>query len=240
MAHMALPDFAMSWHTAFTSPASGVKVTDNSFTVGVNATGYQLSCDWAGKPPQAGFGHYHLLLDKALVNMYCTPQATVSMQNVKPGMHTLEVLPALNDHAEVEMNGQNLSFDYQPTSPLPAIGDATDATKPAIKIISPNPGTVVSGAFDVVVQITGFHPNCDLYGKPDQAGYGHWHLNLDSNSGPMMGMGTMLGMSCETVFHATTTGLKAGQTHGLIAILVGNGHAPLMPEVTDKVDVTVG
>jgi hypothetical protein len=237
---MALPDYAMSWHTAFTSPASGVKITANSITVAVSNTGYQLSCAWAGKPNQAGFGHYHLLLDKALVNMFCTPQATVSLQNVKPGMHNLTVVPALDDHAEVEMNGQTLSFDYEPTNPLQVIADATSTAKPSIKILSPASGAVVSGAFDVSLQVTGYNLSCDLYGKPDLFGYGHWHLNLDSLSGPMMGMAGMMGMSCQNVIHVSTIGLHSGETHTLIAVLVGNGHAPLMPEVIDKVNVTIG
>jgi len=70
--------------------------------------------------------------------------------------------------------------------------------------------------------------------------YGHWHLNLDSMSGPMMGMGTMLGMSCTMTFQATTQGLKAGQTHTLIALLTDNGHAPLHPPVASEVTVMIG
>jgi hypothetical protein len=56
----------------------------------------------------------------------------------------------------------------------------------------------------------------------------------------MMGMGTMLGMSCSTVFQATTQGLKSGQTHTLIALLVDNGHAPLNPPIASEVTVMIG
>jgi len=237
---MAMPAYAMSYHTAFTAPADGIKVTENQLSVGVNVTGYTDSCDWAGRPPRQSFGHYHLLLDKALVNMYCTLNATVSLQNVKPGMHKLTVLPALNDHAEVEENGQTINFDYEPTSPLAELTDLPSSGPPSIKILSPKPGTTVSGTFDVTVLITNFKPDCDLYGKPDLAGYGHWHLNYDTASGAMMGMGGMQGMSCTTTLHASTVGLKTGETHTLIALLVDNGHAPLNPAVQDKVDVTIG
>jgi len=72
------------------------------------------------------------------------------------------------------------------------------------------------------------------------AGYGHWHANLDTSSGAMMGMGSMLGMSCTTTFHGTTTGLQPGETHTLIALPVDNGHAPLTPAAEDKVDVRIG
>jgi hypothetical protein len=179
-------------------------------------------------------------LDKALVNMFCTPTATITMQNVTPGMHTLTAVPALNDHAEVEENATSITIDYEPTNPLPTITNATFATAPSITILSPKNGATVSGSFDVVVKIVNFNPSCDLMGKPDVAGYGHWHLNLDSMSGPMMGMGTMLGMSCTTIFHASTQGLKSGQTHTLIALLTDNGHAPLHPTVASEVTVTIG
>jgi hypothetical protein len=240
-AAMALPAGAENLKVAITSPADGTKVTANSVTLGITATGYALSCDLAGKPDMSlANGHYHVLLDKALVNMFCTPTATVSLQNVKPGIHTLTVVPALNDHAEVMPNEKSIMIDYEPTSPLPTIVDDPAAGTPSIQIVSPAAGATVTGAFDVVVNISGFDPSCDLYGKPGVAGYGHWHLNLDTMNGPMMGMGTMLGMSCQTVFHASTAGLKPGSTHTLIALLADNGHAPLMPAVDAKVDVTIG
>ena len=237
---MAMPAYAMSYHTSFASPSDGVKVTGNELSVSVNASGYTDSCDWAGKPPQQGFGHYHLLLDKALVNMYCTANATVSLQNVKPGMHKLTVVPALNDHSEVDENGQTIAFDYEPTSPMPQLTDQTLGSPPSIKILSPKFGDTLSGPFDVTVQINNFKPSCDLLGKPDVTGYGHWHLNFDTTSGPMNGMGTMAGMSCTATVHTSTVGLKAGEMHSLVAILVDNGHAPLNPPISDKVDVTIG
>jgi len=236
----ALPEYAQGYHASFVSPTDGFTLTANTLPVTVTASGYDLTCALAGKPGVAGKGHYHLLLDKVLVNMFCTPGATVSMQNVKPGKHTLEVLPALNDHSEVEGHGQTINFDYKPTSPLPVIPDSTSTEKPAIKILSPRPGAVVSGTFDVTVSITGFHPSCDLMGKPDVLGYGHWHINLDTMTGPMLGMGTMMGMSCAGTFHATTAGLRSGETHTIIALLTDNGHAPLHPAVDDKLDVKIG
>ena len=239
-APMKLPAFTNSMKVAFTSPTTGVKITDNMISVKVDATGYRLACDAAGKPVTAGVGHYHLLLDKSLINMYCTPDATVSLQNVSPGMHALEVVPALNDHAEVMGAAQTLSFDYEPTNPAPAVTDASDASAPSIKIVSPKAGDTVKGDFDVVVEIANFHNSCDLYGKPSVAGYGHWHVNLNTTTGPMMGMGTMLGMSCQNVFHASTAGLASGSTQRVLALLVDNSHAPLHPSTMSAVQVKVG
>jgi len=240
MAMMHLPAYAQNMKVLITSPASGTKVTDNSVTLAVQASGYTPTCALAGKADQAGTGHYHILLDKALVNMYCQPVATISLQNVAPGMHTLTAVPTLNDHTEIDENGNSITIDYEPTHPLPTITGASFAGAPAITILSPKNGAVVSGTFDVVVKVTNYNLSCDLMGKPDVARYGHWHLNLDSMSGPMMGMGTMLGMACTTMIQATTQGLQAGQTHTLIALLTDNGHAPLHPPVASEVTVMIG
>jgi hypothetical protein len=236
---MPMQPGAEKMKVAISSPANGAKVTSNEVTLDVVATGFDLTCDLAGKPVQEGKGHYHVEIDKSLVNMYCTPQAKISLQNVKPGTHTLTVLPAQDDHAEVHENAASVTIDYEPASPLAEIKDASSTAKPSIKIISPKPGDTVSGNFDIVVEVQSFNLSCDLYGKPAVAGYGHWHLNLDSTSGPMMGMGTMAGMSCTKVFHASTAGLTPGSTHTLIPLLTDNGHAPLEPMVSDEVEVKI-
>lgn len=236
---MPMQPGAEKMKVAISSPANGTKVTANEVTLDIAATGFDLTCDLAGKPVQEGKGHYHVEIDKSLVDMYCTPQAKISLQNVKPGMHTLTVVPAQDDHAEVHENATSVTIDYEPASPLAEIKDASIAAGPSIKIISPKAGDTVSGNFDIVVEVQNFNLSCDLFGKPAVAGYGHWHLNLDSTSGPMMGMGTMAGMSCQTVFHASTAGLTPGSTHTLIPLLTDNGHAPFEPEVSDKVEVKI-
>ena len=79
-----------------------------------------------------------------------------------------------------------------------------------------------------------------LFGKPNLEGYGHWHLNLDSATGGMMGTGGMMAMSCTNTVRASTEGLKPGSTHTLIALLVDNLHVPLMPMVAARVTVRIG
>src|SRR5712692_7476112 len=120
----------------FVSPSSGTVVTGNSIDVNVQVSGFQMSCALAGKAPKAGFGHYHIELDHALVNMYCSDTATISLQNVAAGQHTLTVLPALNNHEEVTKGKEEMTFTYRPSSPPPAIASANVGT-PSIKILSP-------------------------------------------------------------------------------------------------------
>ena len=101
-----------------------------------------------------GVGHYHLLIDKSLVDMYCTPDATLSLQNLQPGSHTITALPALTNHMDVEMNASSVTIDYEPAHPVPAVTAATFSGPPAIKIVSPAKGAQLSGAFDITVQVT--------------------------------------------------------------------------------------
>src|SRR5215467_4904654 len=131
---MNLPAYAKDYKISITAPASGTKVTANTVTVTVAITGYTPTCALAGKADQAGAGHYHILLDKSLVNMYCQPSATISLQNVAPGMHTLTAVPTLNDHTEIEENATSITVDYEPTNALPAITNTTFTSPPSITI----------------------------------------------------------------------------------------------------------
>ena len=246
---LLLPARALAHHTGASkmpmigvrilSPSSGLVLHDNSLTVHVAFTHWQLSCAWAGKANKHGIGHYHVLLDGALVNMFCGSSATVSMQNVTPGNHTIMVLPADNNHDDMMYmkEAKKLTFTYKPTHALPVIKPAS-LGKPSITITSPANGQTVSGTFSVNVSVHNFNLSCALYGKQNLKGYGHWHLNHDTMAGPMMGMGTMLGMSCANSFQASTVGLKPGP-HTFFAILEDDQHAPLMPSVFGKVKVNV-
>jgi len=217
---------------------NGATITDNAVTVSVAARGWTMNCAEAGKPNKPGIGHYHIELDHALVNMFCTPNAAVSMQNVSAGQHTLTVLPAKNDHEEVKESAITFDFTYQPTNPLPPIGPGAATGQPSIRITSPASGTTVSGAFTVKVEISNFIVSGTLFGKAVVPGYGHWHLNVDSTTQGMMGMATMLGMSDSASFQASTEGLSPGK-HTFFAILVDNQHAPISPAVVAKVELIV-
>lgn len=222
------------------SPANGTRITDDVVRIRVSVSGFHDSCELAGTPNREGEGHYHVLLDKSLVNMFCTDASTVSLRNVTPGTHTLAVVPAQNDHAEVEGNAQTFTINYAPKVAPPAVTGAPVSGQLSIKILSPKSGATLSGPFDVTVAVSSnFRLSCELFGKPDVPGYGHWHLNYDRMTGPMMGMMTMAGMSCSKTFRASTAGLDRGSTHTLIALLADNEHAPLHPVVIDSVSVKI-
>src|SRR5215813_5768007 len=165
-----LPMGAKHMHVAILSPASGIKVTGNTVTVHVGVSGYKDTCDLAGKHVMGmeatRTGHYHVLLDGSLINMFCTPTAVVSLQNVKPGMHTLTVVPSLDGHQQVNASARSIMFDYAPAAPLPAVTGMMTMGKPSISIVSPNPGATVSGNFTVRVRVKDYRASCALYGKP--------------------------------------------------------------------------
>jgi len=235
---MEVPPWAMAMKVSIQSPATGTKITDNTVPVHVAMSGFQPTCA-SGFAPVQGEGHYHLLIDKSLVDMFCAPDATLSMQNLQPGTHTITAQPALTNHMDVEMNASSVTIDYEPTHPLPALTAATFAAAPSIKIMSPAKGAQLSGSFNITVQVSNYNVSCALEGKPDVAGYGHWHVNLETLNSGMMGMETMARMSCQNVLQMSTQGFPAGH-HLLIVYLTDDQHAPLMPEIMDSVDVNFG
>lgn len=207
------------------SPKPGATITGNSVSTAISVSNFRLDCSLAGTANRKGVGHYHIELDHSLVNMYCSKTAKISLLDVAPGKHTVAFVPAANDHAEDMKATKTVSFTYRPTSALPAAKPLQFSGKPSVRIVSPKPGATVHGSFNLAVDIKNFKPSCALYGKANVAGYGHWHVNVDSLTQGMMGMGTMMGMSCAQSMHVSTGGLKPGK-HTFYAILVDNTHAP--------------
>jgi hypothetical protein len=212
-------------HLKVLSPNNGFTLTGNTLNTDVSITHFKVDCRYAGTANRMGIGHYHIELDRSLVNMVCSPRSQVSMLNVQPGKHTVQFIPAANDHADDMKAMKQISFTYKPSSPLPAAKPLSFPGKPQVSIVSPKPGSTVHGGFDLVVAVKNFRLSCALYGKAPLKGWGHWHANVDTNTMGMMGMGTMLGMSCGRSFHVSLAGIKPGQ-HKFIATLEDNTHAP--------------
>jgi hypothetical protein len=206
-------------------PTRSTVVTANSVPTAVSITHYKLNCTLAGTANRKGVGHYHIELDGSLVNMFCATQTAISMLDVAPGKHTLMFIPAANDHADDMKAAKKVSFTYKPAHPLPAAKPLHFPGKPSVTIVSPKNGATVHGGFDFTVAVRNFRVSCALYGKAPVKGWGHWHANVDTTKMGMMGMGTMLGMSCSNTFHVSLAGIKPG-THRFFAILEDNTHAP--------------
>lgn len=235
------------------SPKDGDVVTTNTVAVVPEIKNWKLRCDLAGTKNVAGAGHYHLELDGALVNMYCGP-AALSLQNVKPGEHTITVIAAKNDHSEIDAGKAQAKFTYQPATPLPTVG-GINAGKPSVTILWPKAGQTVSGSsFPLVFDVRNYRLSCDLLGKAKVANTGHWHVDVDraetampmkpgaSQQQMMMmmmeAMATMLNMGCSNAFEVPLAGIGSGK-HNFYVVLVDNLHEPLMPAVSASVSVNV-
>ncbi len=206
-------------------PTPSTLVTGNSVPTAVSITHFKLDCALAGTANRKGVGHYHIELDHSLINMFCAQHTSISMLDVARGKHTLAFVPAANDHAEDKKAAKTVSFLYKPSHPLPSAKPLRFPGKPSVRIVSPKNGASVHGGFAFTVAVRNFRLSCALYGKAAVKGYGHWHANVDTTSMGMMGMGTMLGMSCGKTFHVSLAGIKPGK-HRFIAILEDNTHAP--------------
>jgi hypothetical protein len=207
------------------TPTSQTTLRRNVVSTDVAITHFRLDCALAGTANRKGVGHYHIELDHSLINMFCGRRASVSMLNVSPGKHTLIFLPAANDHAEDKKAEKKVSFVYKPSHAVAPAKPLSFPGKPSIRVVSPKNGATVHGGFDFTIAVGNFRLSCALYGKAPVTGYGHWHANVDTTKLGMMGMGTMLGMSCAKTFHVSLAGIKPGK-HRFFAILENNLHAP--------------
>jgi hypothetical protein len=221
---------------AVAAPKPGAVVRTNALPFDVRLSNFKVDCRFAGTPNRAGVGHYHVELDGALINMFCRDRDRVSLQNVAPGKHTLTFVPADDQHTDDLKAERKVSFTYKPSKPLRDITGEAEG-KGSIRIVSPKPGSTVHGSFDLTVQPKNFEFSCALYGKKDVDGYGHWHANVDSTTKGMMGMATMLGMSCQRTFHVSLAGIAPGP-HTFFAILEDNQHAPT-PKAQASVELDV-
>ena len=172
------------------SPAAGsAPITSADIPVTVATKNYKLECADAGKAAKRGQGHIHAMIDgmsmAQMTNLYCTKNFKFSGAGLKPGQHTLAVILASNDHVNVGRPAM-VKFDYQPNSRV-ALPAPESEGKPALKVISPQPGAVVGRKFNLTVAISQFNLSCDLAGKPNVAGYGHLHLFVNQG-GKSMGM----------------------------------------------------
>ncbi|MGH2409511.1 MAG: sulfocyanin-like copper-binding protein [Chloroflexota bacterium] len=219
------------------APAANAVVTGDTVVVKIAIKNFTMNCAWAGKPPRAGIGHWHLLLDGGLVNMECGTAAVLSMQNVTPGKHTIVAMLAANDHSAIAGKAAmaTTTITYKPAHALPALAAYTAPGKPSITIAAPNNNAVVGEHFKVVLNWANVRLSCALLGKANVAGYGHWHLFVDSLK---KGLATMLDMGCSHGYTAFTDGLTPGK-HTLYAVLADNLHAPIAGAAMASITINV-
>lgn len=218
-----------------TAPEDGDEVTGEGVTIEFSLEQFDVAPQLAGKTNEGGTGHLHLYLDDSLVDMVFGTSYDLSLRNVEPGTHTVRVVPALNDHTELEGQGDESSFEYDPETPPPFITDADFDGEPEVEITSHEDGDTVSGQFTLEFRVENFELSCELLGKPSVAGYGHWHVNIDNGEGEL---GGLVDMGCADSIDVSTEGLSPG-VHTFYVTLTDNGHAPLGEDTQDAVELVV-
>jgi hypothetical protein len=199
--------------------------------VQVSVANFTLDCLTAGLPDEPGVGHLLALLDGAsmakLVAMACAPTFTVAGQGLQPGTHTLTVLLATNTHVDLVNTEQEASFDYEPTSPPPALPEPTTGV-PSAKITGLADGATVSPTIDFTVVPTNFQPSGALAGKPNIAGWGHYLVGIDMPMDSTGGMGSLAGMVDMPGTNEISLDLSkwASGKHTLTLQLTNDDHTP--------------
>lgn len=204
MSMMSRPTLSVS------SPRPGERVTSTNIPVTLDVHDFKLENKDVGMPARSDQGHIHAYIDgdtmAHLTNVTDATHFSVPGVGLKPGRHTLYVQLAYDDHAPAS-RPVAVHFDYAPSKvallPTPFRGGGAGAS-PRITIVSPRNGATVDRNFTLKLSALGFHGDCDLMGKRNVPGYGHFHVYVSqagiTNQRSMAGGGGgevgLVGMPC--------------------------------------------
>jgi len=225
-----------------TSPTAGQKITDNDIKVSTQTSNYKLECSDVGLPDKAGQGHIHAMIDgmdmAVLTNFYCDQNFTISGAGLKPGKHQLIAILASDTHADVgEPN--TVDIDWEPSQPKALPAPVQSAAKPTVAVTTPSNGGTVGPKFNLGIQATNFSASCDLEGKGNVVGFGHFHVFVDLDMEAMMATMSMAGMIAMPCSNSVPVDLSAWASgkHTITVMLVNNDHTEL--ETAEPAMVTV-
>ncbi len=216
------------------APTDGATINTTDIPVTVKVSDFVVSTEHVGMPDKEGEGHIHVMLDGlgmgVLFNFYTTPSFTLPGTGIQPGPHTLVFDLATNTHMDLEDTAVRVKINYQPTAPQPAPAPALVNGPASLRLLSPADGATVGPQFTIQVEPTNFTPALQLEGKPNLAGYGHYHVFVDmppmSPSGGMMSMAGMVGMPGSSTIPMDLSAWPSGQ-HTITVEAVQNDHSPV-------------
>ena len=233
---------------AVLSPADGDTVTSTDIPVTVQVSNFTLSPADVGLPDKDGEGHIHVMLDGmnmgVLFNFYTSPSFVLPGQGIRPGPHTLTFDLASNTHEDMEDTVTNVTINYQPLTPKPAPEPGPSAGAPEVSVVWPPNGATVGPVFTLQVSKQNFVPSLELEGKPNLAGYGHYHVFVDmdmsgmSMQGGMMSMAGMIGMPASDSIPVDLSAWPDGQ-HTITVEPVQDDHTPIQGAMPGMVTITL-
>src|SRR5260370_11126196 len=230
------------------SPQAGENVTSTDIPVSIQVSNFSLSSADVGLPDKDGEGHIHVMLDGmnmgVLVNFYTSPTFTLAGQGMKPGQHTLTFDLASNTHVDIEDTVTNVPINYQRATAKAAPQASSSSGTPEVTVVWPPNGATVGPLFTIQVSRNNFTPSFELEGKPNLAGYGHYHVFVDM---PMMdrtggqgdmGMMSMAGMPATDSIPVDLRAWPNGQ-HTITAEPVQNDHTPIQAAKEAMITITL-
>ena len=233
------------------SPSNGDTVTSTDIPVRVQVSNFTLSAPDVGLPDRDGEGHIHVMLDGmnmgVLFNFYTTPTFTLPGQGMKPGQHTLTFDLATNTHQDMEDTVTNVTINYQPLTAQPAPQANPSSSAPEVSIVWPPDGATVGPLFTLNLSKTNFAPSLELEGKPNLAGYGHYHVFVDmpmmdmtggGGTEGMMSMAGMIAMVGNDSIPVDLTAWPNGQ-HTITVEAVQNDHTPIQGAKEAMIKITL-
>jgi hypothetical protein len=230
------------------SPSNGATVTSTDIPVSVQVSNFTLSAPDVGLPDKEGEGHIHVMLDGmtmgVLFNFYTTPNFTLPGEGVKPGQHTLTFDLASNTHVDMEDTATSVTINYQPLTPEPAPQASPSDGAPEVSIVWPPNGATVGPLFTLQVSKKNFTPSLELEGKPNLAGFGHYHVFVDmdmsgmSMQGGMMSMAGMIGMPGNDSIPVDLSAWPNGQ-HSITVEPVQDDNTPIQGATPALVTITL-
>lgn len=177
------------------SPSEGATIDTNSILVQINPVNFTLDCATSGHADVNGQGQVLVFVDGAtiaqLTNIYCTTSFIVPGNGLAPGEHTLAIVLASNTHVPMMDTAKTVKINYQPAQPLP-LPVANFTGTPGVSLVSPQDGATVPAQFDVQVKPQNFLAQTALEGKANVAGYGHYHVWVDTAEMPKSLAGLVL------------------------------------------------
>ncbi len=222
------------------SPGNGATIDTNDILVSLDISGFTLDAAASGAPDQDGVGQVLVFLDgdtvAQLTNIYATASFIVPGDGLAAGEHTLAVVLASNTHAPMMDTAQMVTIDYQPVQPLPLPVDNYTG-EPGVTLVSPTDGATVPPQFEVQVTPQNFSPTTGLEGKANVAGYGHYHVWVDTPEMPSSLAGLVL-MPGTNAFSLDLSAWGPGE-HQIRIETAQNDHTMYDPATAATFTVTV-
>jgi hypothetical protein len=233
------------------SPGNGDTVTSTDIPISVQVSNFKLSTPDVGLPDKEGEGHIHVMLDGmnmgVLFNFYTTPAFTLPGQGIRAGHHTLTFDLASNSHMDMEDTVTSVTINYQPLAAQPAPQASQSSAAPEVSIVWPPDGATVGPVFTLHVTKNNFTPSLQLEGKPNLAGYGHYHVFVDmpmmdmssgQGMGGMMSMAGMIGMPGSDDIPVDLRAWPNGK-HTITVEPVQDDHTPIQGATPGMITITL-